>query len=91
MQKVHRELTGTVDGASAFEKANTLADNVFKGLENDYQKTKAFEQLLGYIKPVQVKLAMQPGNSRKIPVNKSSCIWLYCSFHSISSSTSVNA
>jgi hypothetical protein len=56
MQKFHRELPGTVDSASAFEKANTLADNVFKGLENDYQQTKAFEQLLGYIKLVQVKL-----------------------------------
>jgi len=33
-----------------------MADNIFKGLENDYLQNKAFEQLLGYIKPVEVKL-----------------------------------
>jgi hypothetical protein len=51
LQKFHYELASTVDNAP-----NVMADNIFKGLENDYLQNKAFEQMLGYIKPVEVKL-----------------------------------
>ena len=66
--KCHRRLT--VNGVSDFadvlrEGLLTVADNMFDGLQTEYQQQKAFQHVLGLIKPEKVKLGTCKRNIKR--------------------------